>query len=76
MDALRRVRKKLTYTALRLGMELSQRADSRDVVEALRILLLGVGRTTIPLRRRLAHNMKLAGVYRRELIGYAGNPGN
>ena len=68
MEALRRVRKKLTYSALRLGMELSQRTDSRDVVEVLRLLLLGVGRTTIPLRRRLAHNMKLAGVYRRELI--------
>lgn len=68
MDVLRIIRKQLTYNALRLGMEISQQTKSQAVVEALRALLLGIGRTAVPLRRRLARNMKLAGVYRQELI--------
>jgi len=68
MDVLRPIRKKLTYSALRLGMEISQRTESRAVVEALRTLLLGLTRIAVPARQRLAHNMKLAGVYRKELI--------
>ena len=68
MDVLRRVRKRLTYSALRLGMEISQRTESQAVVEALRTLLLGLTRIAVPARQRLAHNMKLVGVYRKELI--------
>jgi lauroyl/myristoyl acyltransferase len=68
MEVLRHIRKRLTCGALRLGMEVSQRTDSRHVVEALRAVLLAFGRTAVPVRRRLAHNMKIAGVYRKELI--------
>lgn len=68
MQALRQLRKTLTFGALRVGMEVSQRTDDPAVVEALRALLLGLTRTAIPLRNRLARNMQLAGVYRRDLL--------
>jgi len=68
MEPLRRLRKTLTFGALRAGMELSRRADDPAPVEALRVALLGLTRAAVPLRMRLARNMKLAGVYRPGLL--------
>jgi len=49
-------------------MRLSQRAKSPRVVEVMSRGLLRTFRLAAPLRRRLAHNMKLAGVYRPGLV--------
>jgi len=61
-DILRQVRKTLTFGLLRLGMEASQKAKNPAVVEALRRALKEITRIAVPLRKRLARNMELAGV--------------
>jgi lauroyl/myristoyl acyltransferase len=68
VEVLRQLRKTLTRGALQVGMEVSQRARDPTAVEALRGLLLVASRTALPLRVRLARNMKLAGVYRKGLV--------
>ena len=68
MELLRQLRKSLTFGGLRIGMEISRSADGYEIVEAARYILLGLAKTIIPLRVRLARNMKLAGVYRRGLL--------
>ncbi len=68
MEILRQLRKSLTFGGLRIGMEISQNAVSPFTVEALRSVLRGMAKTAIPLRMRLATNMKLAGVYRKGLV--------
>jgi len=68
VELLRQLRKTLTFGALRAGMEMSQRAKSPDIPEAIRGVLRCLVRAAIPLRIRLARNMKLAGVYRKGLI--------
>ncbi len=64
---LRRLRKSLTFGGLRVGMEIARSAADARVVESLRWLLRGLTRSCLPLRVRLARNMKCAGVYRRGL---------
>ncbi len=49
-------------------MELSRRVDDPAPVEALRLAALRLTRAALPLRMRLARNMKLAGVYRPGLL--------
>jgi len=68
MEVLRRLRKTLAFGGLRIGMEVAQRTEDQAVVEGLRRFLLVLTRITIPLRQRLAKNMKLVGVYRRGLL--------
>lgn len=68
MEALRQFRKSVTFGALRAGMEISQRATDKTTVEFLRHAIRGMARMAIPLRARLARNMKCAGVYRPELL--------
>ena len=61
---LRQFRKTLTFGALRVGMEISRTSIDPAAVEAMRYSLLGLTRAVLPLRMRLARNMKLAGVHR------------
>ena len=68
MQDLRQLRKTFVFGALRIGMEVAQRTDNQAVIEALRGLLLNLTRTAIPLRKRLARNMKLVGVYHKGLL--------
>ena len=68
MEALRQLRKTLTFGALRIGMQVAQRTDNQAVIEALRRLVLDLTWTAIPLRQRLAKNMKLVGVYHKRLL--------
>ncbi|GAG04525.1 unnamed protein product, partial [marine sediment metagenome] len=67
MEITRKLRKMLTFGALRGGMELARKGDV-TTVERLRYVALGLARSLLPLRIRLARNMKLAGVYYRGLI--------
>ena len=67
MDIIRKLRKTLTFEALRGGMELACRGDV-TTVERLRRVALGLTRGAIPLRIRLARNMKRAGIYYRGLV--------
>lgn len=65
---LRQLRKSLAFGGLRVGMEIARTAHAPAVVEALRgglWLLMGAA---VPLRARLARNMKCAGVYRKGLV--------
>jgi len=68
MELLRQFRKTLTVGGLRVAMEWSQRADTPAPVEALRWLGRGLTRTALPLRVRLARNMRQAGVHRPGLV--------
>ena len=61
MDLLRQLRKNITLGSLWVGTEISQRTDDPAIVEGIRAVLLGLARTLVPLRRRLARNMKSAG---------------
>ncbi|MHC4204811.1 MAG: lysophospholipid acyltransferase family protein [Planctomycetota bacterium] len=67
MTITRNLRKRLTHGFLKWGQELAQKSDYAGV-ERLRKILLGLTKTTIPLRKRLKRNMKLAGVYQPDLI--------
>ncbi len=64
---LRELRKAIAFGGLRVGMEIARTADDPAVVEALRCALWAMAKTAVPLRVRLARNMKRAGVYRRGL---------
>jgi lauroyl/myristoyl acyltransferase len=66
MKIIRKLRKTLTFQALRSGMELARKGDEKTV-ERLRQVAIGLTRSVIPLRMRLARNMKSAGVYGRGL---------
>lgn len=68
MELGRQLRKRLSVVGLRLGTEWSGRAKDPSTVEALRWGALALTRIAIPLRMRLATNMKLAGVYRPALL--------
>jgi len=67
-DILRQLRKTATFGMLRVGMTLAQRTADKAVVESIRGGLLAAARVAWPLRRRLATNMKAAGVYRPGLL--------
>lgn len=67
MTFTRNLRKRLTNGFLRWGQDMALKSDYAGV-ERLRKILLGLTRTTIPLRNRLQRNMKLAGVYQPHLI--------
>ena len=64
----RSLRKALTFAALRVAVRASQGSKDGRVVEAIRHGLVGVTRVAIPLRRRLAKNMRRAGIYRDGLL--------
>ena len=66
MKITRKLRKTLTFEILRGGMELARKGNEKTV-ERLRQVAIGLTRSVIPLRIRLARNMKLAGVYCRGL---------
>lgn len=68
MQLTRRARKALIFALLQSGVRLSQRDKTGAVVEGIRHGLLGFTRVAIPLRRRLARNMKEAGVYEPGLL--------
>jgi len=65
--SLRQFRKNLTVGVLHAGMRASQRS-SAGTVELLRRVALATVKRCLPLRIRLARNMKLAGVYRPGLV--------
>ena len=65
---LRQMRKSLSFGGLRVGMEIARRTDEPAVVEALRHVLRAMTRAALPLRVRLATNMRCAGVYRPGLV--------
>jgi len=67
MILTRYLRKSLTNRFLKLGKQLAENGDYARV-ENLRKILLRLTKITIPLRRRLEHNMKMAGVYQPHLI--------
>jgi len=67
MKITRKLRKTLTFGALRCGMELARKGDV-TTIDRLRHAAIGLTRSAIPLRIRLARNMKLAGIYSRGLI--------
>ena len=64
----RSVRKSLTFAALQLALRASQRSRNGNAVEAMRYGLLALTRAVIPLRQRLATNMKLVGLYQAGLL--------
>ncbi|MBN1553992.1 MAG: lysophospholipid acyltransferase family protein [Phycisphaerae bacterium] len=68
MEALRQFRKSVTFGALRAGMEFSKRATDETSVELLRHSVRAVSKIVLPLRARLATNMKSVDMYRPELI--------
>jgi lauroyl/myristoyl acyltransferase len=68
MNLTRSLRKTLTFAAQRMAVRASQRSKDGRVIETMRRGLLGITRTAIPLRRRLAKNMRQAGVYRDGLL--------
>ena len=68
MEVLREVRKTLTFGLLRMGMEFGQRSSDASAIEALRYVLLGLARAGLPVRMRLATNLRQAGVYRPGLV--------
>ncbi|MBN1764587.1 MAG: lysophospholipid acyltransferase family protein [Sedimentisphaerales bacterium] len=69
MELTRKLRKTLTFGALRGGMELACRGNVTSV-ERLRQIMTDLTRIAIPLRIRLARNMKLTGVYHPKLIDH------
>jgi len=64
---LRAIRKEIAVGILRAGMRAAKRGSAGSV-ESLRRFLLMLGKACLPLRLRLARNMKLAGVYRKGLV--------
>ena len=62
MELLREFRKTVTFGGLRVGMEWSRQAGTREMVEGLRWLAKGFTRTCLPLRLRLARNIHSAGM--------------
>jgi len=68
MDVLREIRKAVTIGGLRVGKEIASRADDGGIVESMRWVMKGLTKAAIPLRTRLATNMKHAGIYRRGLV--------
>ena len=68
MDVLREIRKAVTIGALRLGKEVASRDDNGSIVESMRSVMKILARTALPLRMRLATNMRRAGIYRRGLV--------
>jgi len=64
---LRTLRKEVVLGILRLGVHASQRTSAAGV-EFLRNAALASVKACLPLRSRLARNMKLAGVYRKGLV--------
>lgn len=67
MVLTRYLRKRLTYRFLKLGRQLAENGDYARV-ENLCKILLRLTKITIPLRKRLERNMKMAGVYRPNLV--------
>ncbi len=65
---MRQVRKSVSFGLLRMGMEIGMRTDEASTVESLRWVMKGLTKAIIPLRLRLATNMKCAGVYRKGLV--------
>lgn len=68
MDLTRSMRKALTFAALKAMVRVSQRAKTGRVIEVIRHGMLTIARTAVPIRRRLARNMRAAGVYREGLL--------
>lgn len=64
---LRQLRKDLTVAILHGGMRASQRSSARTVELLLQVVLATV-KGCLPLRNRLARNMKLTGLYRPGLV--------
>ncbi len=67
MNFARQLRKKATHEFLKWGQDYALKSD-HAAIERLRKILLRVAKLTIPLRKRLEHNMKLAGIYQPHLI--------
>ena len=66
-SVLRTLRKEAVLSMLRIGMHTSQHTSAAGV-ELLRGAALAAVKACLPLRTRLARNMKLAGVYRKGLV--------
>jgi lauroyl/myristoyl acyltransferase len=62
MDALRQIRKSLTFGGLRVGMELARRGSTKSSIEALRWIAWSLVQPSLILRARLAKNMRCAGI--------------
>lgn len=69
MELARSTRKTLTFLALRAGLFAAKRSKNGAFVESFRRAFLIFLHAALPLRYRLATNMKQAGVYRKKLIG-------
>jgi len=67
VPVLRRLRKELVNRLLVAGMQASIRG-SVETVDRLRSIAQFAVRTCLPIRVRLARNMRLAGVYRKGLV--------
>ncbi len=67
MPFFRRMRKEAVTNLLRAGMHASQRG-SADGVHFLQGVALTAVKACVPLRMRLARNMKAVGIYRRGLV--------
>lgn len=67
MDITRRLRKKVTFELLRWGQGLARTGDHARI-ERLRKVLSWLAKVTVPLRKRLKRNMRLAGVYQPQLV--------
>jgi lauroyl/myristoyl acyltransferase len=65
-SVLRLARKELSLGLLRLGMDFARRSNA-DGADALHRIALAAVRACVPLRLRLARNMKAVGLYRRGL---------
>ncbi|MCI0586055.1 MAG: lysophospholipid acyltransferase family protein [Planctomycetes bacterium] len=68
MTLLRELRKNLTFRLLRSGIRGARRASSADSIERLRKALRVASRLALPLRRKVATNMELAGLRRPGLV--------
>jgi len=67
MNLTRHLRKTMTHKFLKWGQGFAQKSDCAGV-ERSRQILIRLTKTTIPLRKRLEQNMKMAGVYQSHLI--------
>jgi len=67
MEITRKLRKTLTLGALKGGMEIACKGNA-STVETLRRVAIGLTQMALPLRIRLARNMKSAGVYASGLV--------
>lgn len=68
MEIARRVRKAVTIGCLTAGMKIAQHSRRPGTVESMRWVLRGLTRVTIPLRMRLARNMRAGGAHRPGLV--------